>query len=525
MDWFDYVIAGSGPSGVAAARRLEGQCVCLVDAGELPNRSFPYPTLVSALAAGDTKSLLGEYWEMLANLAEPGRVHSKLRAPGLRHVMRGEHFRVRDAAGETILRGAGSYAAGGMSNAWGAQLLRYTDADLAEAGDWPFGAAELEKYYADLEGHIGISGQVDDMHDFLGDTSPLLPPAPIVPAAEYLLSRYQTRKSGARAARLRLGRARLALGTVPHRGHAEYGFGETEFFATGQPGIYTARRTLDELRAGGGITYLGGHKLMAYRELEGLVEIDLLNCVDNTHRTVRARHLLLGCGTLHTARLVLLNRNETGRSLPFIDHPPTLLPIFLPGMFGSGLPTRSFPVQLVATLDGIGRRDMISFYYPGAMLWSDLLSDIPLPMGAALKMMGDLVGGMLVAQIWQTSRSTSGNRLRLDGTGEIVIDYPDRPEYSGLEELLAALRPLGAFSLKRLASNSPPGWGFHHAGCLPMREHPAPYETHADGRLWDSRRVRVIDGSVLPSLPAKNHSLTLMANAARIADEVLRCGY
>ncbi len=194
-------------------------------------------------------------------------------------------------------------------------------------------------------------------------------------------------------------------------------------------------------------------------------------------------------------------------------------------MFGSGLPTRSFPVQLVATLDGIGRRDMISFYYPGTMLWSDLLSDIPLPMGAALKMMGDLLGGMLVAQIWQTSRPTRGNLLRLDDMGEIVIDYPDRPEYSGLENLLTALRPLGAHSLKRLASKSPPGWGFHHAGCLPMRKHPAPYETHVDGRLWDSRRVRVIDGSVLPSLPAKNHSLTLMANAARIADEVLRCGY
>lgn len=72
---------------------------------------------------------------------------------------------------------------------------------------------------------------------------------------------------------------------------------------------------------------------------------------------------------------------------------------------------------------------------------------------------------------------------------------------------------------------SPPGWGFHYAGCLPMREHPAAYETHIDGRLWDSKRVRVIDGSVLPSLPAKNHALTMMANAARIADEVVQCGY
>jgi choline dehydrogenase-like flavoprotein len=58
-----------------------------------------------------------------------------------------------------------------------------------------------------------------------------------------------------------------------------------------------------------------------------------------------------------------------------------------------------------------------------------------------------------------------------------------------------------------------------------MRHQPSHFETHVDGRLWDSQRVRVIDASGLPSLPAKNHSLTLMANAARIADETLRCEY
>ncbi len=58
-----------------------------------------------------------------------------------------------------------------------------------------------------------------------------------------------------------------------------------------------------------------------------------------------------------------------------------------------------------------------------------------------------------------------------------------------------------------------------------MRQAPSEFETHVDGRLWDSRRVRVIDGSVLPSLPGKNHSLTMMANAARIANEARQCGY
>jgi choline dehydrogenase-like flavoprotein len=522
MNWFNFVIVGSGPAGIAAARRLEGKGACIVDVGATPELEFPYSSLAEGLASGDIASMLGPRWEMLANLVKPGQVHAKLRAPGVRYVASGNSFSVCDASGDICLRGAGSHAAGGMSNAWGAQLFRYNEADLTEAGDWPINAAALETYYADLEAHIGIAGEVDDMYSFLGKSISMLPPAPIAPAADYLLKKYDAQRG---RTQLRLGRSRLAILTKPYRGYSAYHFNETEFFSTGHPGLYTARRTLDELRAGGKLTYLGGHELVAYRESTEFVEIDLRDCGSNAFRTVRTKHLLLGCGTLQTARLVLLNKQALGRSLPFIDHPPTLVPLFIPRMFGTVLPANSFPVQLVGTIEGDGLRDMISFYYPGAMLWSDLLVDMPLPLDAALKILPNLLGGMLVAQIWESSIPRLENRLSIDPRGSIVIDYPTRTPYQRLDNLLSSLRPLCAYSLRRLASMAPPGWGFHYAACLPMRNRPNLFETHADGRLWDSQRVRVIDGSVLPSLPAKNHSLTLMANAARIADEALKCEY
>jgi choline dehydrogenase-like flavoprotein len=168
---------------------------------------------------------------------------------------------------------------------------------------------------------------------------------------------------------------------------------------------------------------------------------------------------------------------------------------------------------------------MVSFYYPGGLLRSDLLVDMRLPLDAALRILGIIVGGMLVAQIWETSQPQPGNRLRLEADDSVRIDYPESKPYSQLSEFLAVLRRLGGLSLPGLASMPLPSRGFHHAACLPMRRDPGSFETHSDGRLWDSRRVRVIDGSVLPSLPAKNHSLTLMANSARIADEAKSCGY
>ena len=525
MDLFNYIVIGSGPAGVAAARQLEMSGTCVVDIGEEPSQSFPYTTLQDALKSGDISALLGNQWEMLANLVTVENLHAKLRAADLRHVANGEMFRVYDENNATVLKAAGSYAAGGMSNAWGAQLFRYNQQDLDEMGNWPIDASELDPYYADLEEHIGISGTDDDMYDFLGHCKNLLPPSPIVPSARYLLSQYEHKKNKLRKVKLRIGRARLAVLTKSYRGYASNQFGETEFFSASQEGIYTARRTLDELLANEKITYLGQHKLLEYRELPQYVEVVLHNCKSMTKRVLRTKHLLLGCGVTQTSKLVLMNQNEPTRTLPFIDHPPTLVPFFLPSMFGSKLPVRSFPVQLVATLNDIDKRDMISFYYPGGLLWSDLIAEVPFPMNISLQFLKNLLGGMLVAQIWEPSKPSTKNFIRLNDKQEVDIFYPDRPPYARLSQVLAAMRTFGAYSVSNLASMSPPGWGFHYAASLPMRANPQAYETHIDGRLWNSKRIRIIDGCTLPSLPAKNHSLSLMANSARIADEAKKCGY
>jgi choline dehydrogenase-like flavoprotein len=364
------------------------------------------------------------------------------------------------------------------------------------------------------------------MSPFLGEApSELLPPVPTVPAAEYLLRRYSSAKMRNPADGFRLGRPRLAVLTRPYRGFPAYGFGETEFFSSRQDGLYTPRRSLLEMLGSKQLRYLPGRKLVGFRESADYVEVDFECGGSKEREMLRTRHLLLGCGAIQSARLVMLNRGGRERVLPFVDHPPTLLPVFFPALFGCVLPTRSFPVQLIGSLASNGSRSMVSFYYPGGLLRSDLIPDMRLPLDAALRMLGMIIGGMLVAQVWETSRPHAGNRLSLNTDGSVRIDYPQRAPYSRLSEFLGVLRRLRGYSLPGLASMPPPSWGFHHAACLPMRRDPGVLETHVDGRLWDSRRVRVIDGSVLPSLPAKNHSLTLMANSARIADEAKSCGY
>jgi len=57
----------------------------------------------------------------------------------------------------------------------------------------------------------------------------------------------------------------------------------------------------------------------------------------------------------------------------------------------------------------------------------------------------------------------------------------------------------------------------HYAGTVPMRADPEGHQATHEGEVRGLPGVFVVDGSALPSLPAKAHTLTIMANADRIA--------
>ena len=522
MRYFENVIVGSGPAGVAAALTLDSPGTCLLDVGNRADYKFPHRTLSEALSRGAVSDVLGKRWETLGNISHPLNFHPKLRAEGVRYAFQGEAFDILDQHGRIVVQGRGSFALGGMANVWGAQLLRYTDRDIEEVGQWPISAGELDPYYTALELHIGISGVIDAMAPFLGRTDHLLPPVPMGDQARHLLQAYS--RSNTRIP-LVIGRPRLAVLTQAFQGRRPCEYSGTEFFSPAQTGVYSPLVTLEVLTSHGNITQLTEHKLVSYSEFAEHVDLDVEVLQTKERIKIRTKHLLLGCGTIQTAKMVLLANQRPGWSLPFIDHPPTLMPIFIPRCFGGSEPSRLYPIQLIGALNGPINRDMISFYSPIGMLWSDLIPDIPLPLNVAKSILGSIWSSLMVAQIWEPSINGERNRLTVDDQGNISITYGDTKPYSNMKEFLSSLRLLGGYSMASLASSPPPSWGFHHAGTLPMRNRPNVFETHVDGRLWNSKRVRVIDGSVLPSLPAKNHSLTIMANSARIADITKSCGY
>ena len=85
--------------------------------------------------------------------------------------------------------------------------------------------------------------------------------------------------------------------------------------------------------------------------------------------------------------------------------------------------------------------------------------------------------------------------------------------------LRSIARYLRASPIPFMTKIAPPGKSYHVGGVFPMRRDPGPLESDVLGRPLGLSRVHAVDSSVFSTIPATNLTLTVMANAHRIAAE------
>ena len=150
------LVIGSGPAGVAAAHALleRGQRVTLLDTGiEMDDRA------AAIKREAGTASDLTEVRQQLGRLEQPvgGALPMK--------TVFGSDFPYRDVAGCATLRGDEtvdllmSYARGGLSNLWGANVLPFSHQELAS---WPVPHAAMQAAYRAVMPLITLSASRDD---------------------------------------------------------------------------------------------------------------------------------------------------------------------------------------------------------------------------------------------------------------------------------------------------------------------------------------------------------------------------
>lgn len=520
---YDVVIVGSGLSGVAAALGFikKGIKPCIIDVGSKPGMEPPITeNFYEYRRTTDSYSLmLGEHLEGLNNIIHKDNpLPAKLTSPRMQFVVRGS--RKYSPTREENYRLVQSFASGGLANAWGAGVYRYTERDL---NGFPVSESELSPYYKELKQEMGMSGSNDDLVPYFGREEHLQKPLELSINAAKLYAKYSRNKKKLNREGVFLGRPRLAVLSEDLGERKACDYSNLEFWQPDLSYIYTPTLTLNKLIKEGKIVYKRGYLAKYWIREDNVLILHSEDIRDNNIVRFRCRKLVLAAGAVNSARLALASRRDFHSRLNLLDNPALQFPFIIPRCIGSRLETRAFgltQLNIVFDFEGEQRPLQGSILEVTSPARAEFFQNFPLSARDNLMLMRNLLPAMIVLQLFFPSVPENAAELKLNTDKELELFGKDFSFQSDrIKSVLKMFRKLGAYSLPSLVVKVPNGFGIHYAGTLPMVSIPnRAYTCSPNGELFGEPGVFVVDASVLPVLPAKNCSYFVMANAMRTAD-------
>lgn len=541
----DAIIVGSGASAVHAAWAMLHHArrpahVLMLDAGVhddtyaplIPDQTW---SRLRHTDAHQHRYLLGDRFEGIGLGAT--RVGAQLTPPRA-HIAR--HADAHNPGNLGAIGAMQSLARGGLAAGWGAGVARFGARDMA---GWPIAPGDLAPHYEAVERRIGVCGERDDLAEPLGDHAGMMPPLAIDAGARAIMRRYGARRAALHAMGLRLGISRLAACSSAlhdeHGGHrGPHRLDDLDFYADATRAVYRPQWTLETLERVSGFAYRRAALVRAFAAHGDGVRVVVRPLDGGPEEALHARRMVLCAGVFGTASIVLRSIGRPGDALPFVCNPYTYAPCLNLGALGEEWPDRRHslsqltgvwqgrPHPLDPTFPDAPPPVHVSLYSYRSLLTFKLMKEMPLGAPIARRVARTLMPLLTIAGIHHADAPAAGKRIGLvrEGAGERLTVRYDQTDTERLlieraeQGVLRALRRVGLVALKRIR----PGHGasIHYAGTLPMCDDGPPLTCDPFGRLRGAPGVYIADGSVLPGLPAKGLTLTLMANADRIGAAV-----
>ena len=519
------VIIGSGPAGVSAAFPLvkKGMRVLMLDGGRETTDHFEinrHDTMRQLRQSSKHwKIMIGERFERF----EADRTASpKYRIPAhhqsfidfkQRYMIRTDNFTVY-----------GSLARGGLSNLWGAGVSRFDDADLKE---FPIRFEDLRRSYQRVTQRIGVSGSNDDdLSDFHGREESLQPP--LVPRGNVglLYNRYLSRPRPAHRRGVLLGHNRSAILTLDHQSRQRcVNCGLCSYGCPGQS-IWSANYDLAELLQFPNFNYHNNAFVSYLRRLDTGYEIGFGPDRHRITGKIQAKYVVLASGTIGSARLVIdaLGLHDENREL--LSSMMALFAFIMPhwrigSLMDEGVVGTSQLSFRVAKTSPHERYSSGYIFLADTNPISDFLPYMPFTYPLSRRIARRLQPILLLGTCY-IGGSYSRNTMRVRPSGDVEISggctSAAAPALNTtITRLGGALMHYGAYLLPGSISLGDIGVDAHYVGTVPMRTAPRVGEANSHGEVQGLPGVYVVDGSALTALPAKVHTLTIMANADRIA--------
>jgi choline dehydrogenase-like flavoprotein len=289
--------------------------------------------------------------------------------------------------------------------------------------------------------------------------------------------------------------------------------------------IYDATQDLTRLRSTPNFRYRAASRvirIISDSGQENAVEID----TGGRREIASAKALVLAAGTLNTTAIVLASSRAIGKRLRLLTNPVAALAFLVPSRLGAPLPKSGFSLgQLSYRLEIDQAPDFATgVFYTADMLPASYLAEkMPVSRRAALRLSEWMSPAVLLATCYLPGRFSQNHlSLELGGGGEELHIEGEVPSHThrllrlATARLSREMRRCGAHAIPRSFSIPLPGADGHLAGTLPMAQEGAALTCTPDCEVRPWRDVFVVDGSCLPSLPAKHCTLTIMANADRV---------
>lgn len=518
-----FYVIGSGPAGVSAARALvdQGVSVTVLDVGlELePERQ----RMVEALRNRERHDWDPQTVDRIRSRTSPGVGGIPVK------YSYGSDYPYREVDERIGLETNGvkarrSFAKGGLSTVWGGGMLPFLDRDLAA---WPLTANDLAPHYEAVLKAMDYAAVEDDLgalFPLYGDHHRELRPSR---QAARLLRYLARHRDALRSRGVYFGSSRLAVRSRPLDGRSGCIYCGMCLHGCPHELIYNSAQAIEELGRREGFRYRPEVVVERVAEEGKSVRIEASVRSGGRRLVFEGDRVFVACGVLPTARIML-------ESMAARDHPLILrdsLYFMLPALCLTNVrevaseDLHTLCQAFIAILDPelCERTIHLSIYN------SDLIETIlKRSLGPAFPL---LVGRLLVIAGYLHSDLSGTVEMRLtessDHSGKLTLEARPSPEARRLirrtvTKLTRSWRQLGLVPLAPLLKIGSPGEGNHCGGTFPMRSRPGPYESDLLGQPAGYRRTHLVDASVFPDVPATTITLSIMANAHRIARESAR---
>ena len=527
---YDYCIVGTGAAGGILAHRLAmaGFNVISIEQGaELPENYF---TEINPPG-------LNKWYGIRQKTSFPPNVADAL---FIHDLYAKSNTRSSSQSSEAQFRQFQIYALNGLQNLWNGVSVRFSEDNFKT---WPISYTDLAPHYSAVEKRISVCGTPEGIARL--PDGEFIPPKPLRPSDHLIMHAMQKMNEPETYAIPN----RKAIETRPEKAHHCVSTGICTYGCPVGAMYKFSARLLPDIRSLKHYTLRLNAKVVRLIRNENNNRIQSLRYIDllsGEEKELQAKHYILSAGAIETPRILFNSKDDvfpeglanSSQTLGCFlqDNPKVVLSTSLYRLWFSKRPVDIGYGDLLILM-GKGennRKEPFNFighsisappdvpYYLANLNWVPVRLRKPL-----VKMMFNsfiTLGLFCEGDLSQHNRVTPAN----------TCDQYDIPQvdihYQSSEETLMRMNYMAKFGRKLLRkasgthiveNDSNDGTGIHYAGTCRMGHSAKQAIVDANLKTFDHENLYLCDGGVIPHLPDKHLTLTIMALADRLADHLI----